>query len=114
MVRPGSHIAEQAIMPRPLCVKCQVEYEPERNDVVVERVSRGGSHRLWAADLWACPVCGHQIVIGYGDRAYAESTEPDYPFKVETAKRSGALYRSQIDGRRQDRHAVVFCGIQPS
>jgi hypothetical protein len=74
---------------RPLCVKCQVEYRPEKNDVVVEEIAAFGSYKLWCADLWKCPICHNQIVNGYGRDAYAVYCQDDYPAKLESAKNRG-------------------------
>jgi hypothetical protein len=29
-------------------------------------------YKIWAADLWECPDCGHQVILGYGVHAIAE------------------------------------------
>lgn len=73
-------------MPRPACAKCGIEYRPETNDVVVELMASFGSYQLWCADLWKCPICGHLLLTGYGQRAWAQHFEPDYARKLEIAK----------------------------
>ena len=80
-------------MPRPLCVKCQVEFHPEKNDIVVEEMSGFfGSLRLWCADLWECPHCHCQIITGYGIDAYAEHWQDGYAIKRQAAEKHG-LYK---------------------
>ena len=76
-------------MPRPLCVKCQVEYWPAKNDIVVEEMASFGSYKLWCADLWECPKCHHQIISGYGNSAYAEHWQADFWTKLANARKRG-------------------------
>jgi hypothetical protein len=76
-------------MPRPVCVKCEVEYRPEKNDIVVEEIVSFGSYKLWCADLWKCPGCEHLLITGYGNQAFAEHYQNNYKeilFKTKTFK----------------------------
>lgn len=73
-------------MPKPVCVKCQCFFRPKQNDyAVVEAMpiatpARIGKmepekwkpYKLWNADLWECPCCGTQIVVGFGRTPVAE------------------------------------------
>ena len=74
---------------RPLCVKCQVEYRPEKNDVTVEEMTSFGSYRLWSADLWECPSCHNQMIVGYGNSAYAEHWMDSYKRALVSAEAFG-------------------------
>ena len=66
-------------MPQPICVMCQVEYRPEKNGVIAEEMATGiGSYKLWYADLWKCPVCDHQIIVGFGKNAIAGHWMKEY------------------------------------
>lgn len=66
-------------MPRPICVECEIEYRPEKNGVIAEEMATGiGSYKIWHADLWKCPVCGHLLISGYGQNAIAEHYQSDY------------------------------------
>ena len=64
-------------MPKNICVKCEVEFKPFENGVIVAEMFQNNTalYRLWSADLWQCPKCGYQIVSGYGNHAYAEHFE---------------------------------------
>jgi|WetSurMetagenome_2_1015567.scaffolds.fasta_scaffold01396_22 hypothetical protein len=89
-------------MPRPLCVKCQVEFKPERNDVVVDVLDgHGKSYQLWCADLWECPQCGNQIITGYGNEPYARRGQVDYA-KVLRASRANLEYVYQCKVLRKE------------
>lgn len=52
---------------RRACVKCGVELFPKKNGVRVNVSSEGGAR---AADLWACPVCGMEIVTGFAGSSF--------------------------------------------
>ena len=84
-------------MPHPICVECQIEYRPEKNGVIAEEMATGiGSYKIWSADLWKCPVCGHLIISGYGRNAVAEHFQSDYG------------ERRLIEVRAADGHAYLF------
>jgi hypothetical protein len=53
-------------MPRNVCVPCQVEYKPELNEILAIEMASFGPYKVWSADLWKCPKCGHEIVSGFG------------------------------------------------
>lgn len=54
----------------PICVLCSnrlgkaVFYKVIRNGV---EVRYGYYYGYFKADLWECPECGHQIIMGYSD-----------------------------------------------
>jgi len=56
----------------PICVACSrafemiVRFEPKKNGIIVPYGLNGARH----ADLWECPECHHQIVMGFGDPAW--------------------------------------------
>lgn len=82
-------------MPKPVCVKCECFYRPKKNGyafiegkpdnkpshLTAEEI-RGLRHpsawtpyKLWNGDLWKCPDCGHEIVVG----ALHQVSEHYYP-----------------------------------
>lgn len=55
-----------------VCVKCEREMMPERTGVTVEEhTDDGGPYKIWSADLYYCPKCGHQCLVGFADRPLA-------------------------------------------
>lgn len=61
------------------CAKCLTIMRPRKNDVCVHvTMEDGRPYQLWQADLWECPDCGVQVLLGYGERAWAEHYEPNF------------------------------------
>jgi DNA-directed RNA polymerase subunit RPC12/RpoP len=69
-----------SIGPGYACVPCQTYLRPRKNDIyVLETMSDPERpYKVWNADLWECPDCGHQVILGYGMHEVAEHFEPDF------------------------------------
>lgn len=53
-------------MPRPICVRCRVEFRCEKNGVVVnDPEANGFPASYWKADRYGCPCCGALIIVGF-------------------------------------------------
>jgi hypothetical protein len=76
---------------RPVCVKCETEMEPEKNGVGVLDHASFGPYKIWMADMWQCPVCKVQIVIGFGHGPLAEHYEEEFTSHVDTFRQPGEL-----------------------
>lgn len=91
-------------MLKPICVPCQRFYRPAKNgyyfmegmpksDHAVNVASgraepeKWQPYKLWVGDLWRCPDCGSEIVVGVNGERLAEHYEHDFAEKVE---RTGA------------------------
>lgn len=74
-----------------LCVKCETEFKIERNGVVVAEMFQENTkvYRLWFADLWKCPVCGAEIINGYGQEPIAEHFQADLPLMIHEYRERG-------------------------
>lgn len=73
-------------MIKPVCVSCQRFYRPHRNGIYVSEQmptrqhappGKAGTHywgpyKVWMADQWRCPGCGHEIVVGSGPHPVSE------------------------------------------
>ena len=59
---------EGGVMPAPTCVHCERGYERIRSGVyLVEHFNDPPQpYKVWSADLWKCPQCQQQTVMGYG------------------------------------------------
>ena len=57
-------------MPKIVCVDCETELIVISNDTIVIETALAlpddGIYKVYNADLWGCPVCGRQIVAGFG------------------------------------------------
>jgi len=61
------------------CVPCKTWIRPRKNSVhVLETMEDGRPYKVWMADLFECPDCGHQIVAGFGARHISEHYMPDF------------------------------------
>jgi hypothetical protein len=82
---------------KPVCVPCQRFIRPKRNGFAfVEGMPIGNNapagraapeqwkpYKLWHADLWSCPDCGAEIVIGAGREPIAEHYQDRFPAAVK-------------------------------
>jgi hypothetical protein len=57
------------------CVRCRTHLFPKRNSQPVFEIQPGSEKRIaiWDADLWECPTCGFQIVMGFGEGPISDS-----------------------------------------
>lgn len=63
---------------KPVCVKCKREMRPERNGVGCLDMADFGACAVWDSDLWKCPSCGHEILVGFGKDAIARNHQAEY------------------------------------
>lgn len=90
-------------MPKPVCVACRCFYRPEKNgfflvegkpDNNTQDLSpdeyRGTRHpevwspyKLWIGDMWECPECHHQIVVGFAGQPISQDYLPGFEEKIE-------------------------------
>lgn len=97
---------------KPVCVKCQCFYRPEHNGhfftemmptgeqrvdldnideaIRTEEDRRGTKaphlwqpYKLWVGDLWKCPDCAHEIVVGVIGGPVAERHTPHFDSLIE-------------------------------
>ena len=61
-------------MPKSVCVKCEVELRPEKNGVIVAEMYQNNEkiYKLWEADLWKCPLCYFEVVLGFAQYPFQE------------------------------------------
>lgn len=82
---------------KPICVPCERYMRPKKNGVwFVEgmpsencaapgkaEADKWRPYKLWSGDLWACPDCGAEIIVGVGWEPLREHYMPDFAEKVE-------------------------------
>ena len=61
-----------------ICVKCQEEYIPIKNEVLAVFYVNSKPDGMYFADLWQCPICKSEIIIGFGHSAICYSFEEDW------------------------------------
>ena len=53
--------------------------------VVVEEHREGGKpYKIWQADLWECPTCGHECILGFAAKPSAQHFEDHYGVEQKT------------------------------
>lgn len=85
-------------MPKPICVPCRRFFRPHRNGrTFVEAKPKGGGmappgleapeawepYKLWMGDLWRCPGCGSEIIVGVGLEPISQDFHPDFEKQIE-------------------------------
>lgn len=88
-------------MPKPVCVKCQRFFRPEKNGTfVLENKPIGGHtvpagdiapglwepYKLWRADKWRCLGCGAEICVGFGNSPVAENYMDNFSESIKKAE----------------------------
>lgn len=67
---------------KPVCVDCQLFYQPEKNGFPFEEGMQGDgewqSYKLWLGDKWKCRGCGSEIIVGTGANPVSHHFMPDY------------------------------------
>ena len=77
--RRNPEFEAMSIGPGYACVSCKTYLRPRKNDItVLQQDSEGHPYKLWCADLWECPDCGTQVILGYGENAFSEHYEDDF------------------------------------
>lgn len=77
---------------RPVCVKCACELKPEQNGFgVLDLDSKGDPLDLWDADKWKCPMCGVEIVGGFGNCPVVSHFDSDFKPSVESYMKTGLV-----------------------
>lgn len=78
-------------MPKSVCVKCEVELKPEINGVVVVEMFQQNKeiYKLWEADLWKCPICGVEVVLGFGNQPFMYHFDSDCKKAIEDMIKNG-------------------------
>lgn len=73
-----------------ICTKCGVELRCFKNGVIALAMGIDGPQEMWSADLFHCPVCRMEAIIGLSAKPIAYSFSPDFQQKLD-------IYRSHPD-----------------
>jgi len=61
-----------------VCVRCQRELRCKENQVGALLMDGNAPDVLHDADLWECPGCGFEVVLGFGRAPMAYGAERDF------------------------------------
>ena len=61
-----------------VCAKCCVELRPEENGVTAVEMASFGPVAVYMADLWKCPGCGAETILGFGAKPIVQHFEPAF------------------------------------
>lgn len=61
---------------KPICVKCRKAMTCKKNEFHVKDEESGpGFATVWSGDMFECPICGAQVVVGFGEPMSVEVSE---------------------------------------
>ena len=79
----------------PICVKCEIEFRCEKNGApLYERDVRGYTLSRRECDIFKCPECGAEIVVGSGKPTYPDSEEQAVEMLTRLRSDKDAGFRS--------------------
>ena len=81
---------------KPVCVPCERFYRPKKNGLYfiegmpleghpepgLAEPEKWGPYKLWCGDLWECPTCKAQTIVGVAMQPIAEHYQPDFADRV--------------------------------
>lgn len=82
---------------KPVCVKCKVEFQPEKNGVGLVDYAQDRPYKIWDADKWRCPGCGYEIVVGFAERPIAIHHEEHFKQTIESYEKDDLIIECYED-----------------
>lgn len=86
-------------MPKPVCVTCRREMRAVNTGITVATMylvdpvtNKKEPSALHEGDLWECPSCQHQVILGISPMGYVEYYDEFFLKSLARAKASGELY----------------------
>ncbi len=77
-------------MHKPVCVKCQCDFQVKRVGAQVVEMAVFGPYKIWDADMLACPGCGTEIVAQFAEGPASEHYMPGFASLLEAVKEQAA------------------------
>ena len=82
---------------RPICIRCKRFFHPKKNGFAFlegmpistdalpgkEESEKWKPYKLWMGDLWDCPSCGAEIIVGVGSNRIAEHYESNFDSQIK-------------------------------
>lgn len=85
---------------KPVCVTCQCEFRPKQCGVGLLDMfypadkQKPQPYCLWEADIYWCPNCGFEVVMGFADQPYARQNEDGFLDELKHREANGKVIRS--------------------
>lgn len=92
--------------PLHVCAECQVEMRCKTNEVYVVEMADFGPYKVWSADLWNCPECGHLTITGFGVECIAEHYQDPFEGILAKARASGQCYYAYPHALKLKKQAI--------
>jgi hypothetical protein len=61
-------------------------YEPDENIRGLRKPEVWTEYKIWSGDMWECPDCQHQIVVGFGKEPVSEQHRTDFMRYMESLR----------------------------
>lgn len=73
---------------KPICTACEQVYRCHKSGINVIEVigAEQRPYKLWKADLYKCPGCGHEIVTAFGMGPFKTDWDEGFEATVEKVK----------------------------
>lgn len=85
---------------KPVCVRCEVEFNMKEAGIYVVEMHMANKeiYRIWAADVWECPVCKSEIVKGFAGTPAVAHYNGDCNAELEKLKKAGRriIYNKEV------------------
>lgn len=72
-----------------VCVACEIELRSKQNGVLVVEATTWGFQAIYQADVWYCPVCQHEVIVGVGNQPIYRHWEGDLLHEVKRREARG-------------------------
>ena len=74
-----------------VCPQCEIELRPLKNGVHAIEMAVFGPIAIWQADLWHCPECGLEVLVGFGKKPCIEHFNEGWDTVLDTTYASEKL-----------------------
>lgn len=75
---------------KPVCVKCQCEFQVCKVGTQVIEMAVFGPYKIWEADMLKCPGCGMEIVAQFAERPVSEHYRPEFDVLLASVKQQAS------------------------
>jgi len=64
----------------PICVRCGRHMRLKKIGILVKETGNSEGNQVWSSDMWECPKCKHQVLLGFGQEpltVYSQTNTED-------------------------------------